>query len=186
MKRTTYQRFRLTRADAALMAITGDRIQPETILPGVSFTLYDLTTGGTVGSAETNADGEITFGGESMLLVIGGHSYKLAETKPNGYTAVEPIFFKVTTDGKIFIEQTLPAGVSNPEKVSNPNVSNLVAVNTRKLGTLSIVKKDGVTDEALNNISFELYRVNEFNEDGSPKNFFEIIIDFTFSCDIIL
>ena len=142
---------------------SGDSIQPETILPNVSFTLYDTSYSPRrlVGTAMTNNQGEITFGGESMLLVIGGHSYELSETKPNGYTAVGAIYFSVTLDGKIVIDEEknpLPKGVTYLDE------KNLVAVNTRILGTLSIDKKDSFTGEALNNISFELYRVND---DGS-------------------
>ena len=151
---------------------SGDRIQKETILPNVSFTLYDtsVTPKQFVGTAVTNAQGEITFGGESMLLVIGGHSYELTETKPNGYTAVGTIYFSVTTDGKIVIdEEKNPL----PDRVTNPDEKNLVAVNTRKRGTLSIVKKDSVTNDTLDNVSFELYRVND---DGSWFDRFIAII----------
>ena len=151
---------------------SGDRIQKETILPNVSFTLYDttVTPKECVGTATTNAKGEITFGGESMLLVIGGHSYELSETKPNGYTAVGTIYFSVTTDGKIVIdEEKNPL----PDRVTNPDEKSLVAVNTRKLGTLSIVKKDSVTNDTLDNVSFELYRVND---DGSWFDRFIAII----------
>lgn len=132
---------------------SGDRSTERHVLSGVTFTLKDLTdTTKTDQTATTDTNGQLTFGpsrSDHRFAVIGGHNYTLTETTPRGYESINPITFTVNTNG------TFTFTNRNPENVTD---NSFTLDNTRKLGSLTITKKDSLSGDELDGVSFKLYR----------------------------
>ena len=163
--------------------LTGD-----TPLAGVTFRLTEEGNPSKGQTAVTDRDGKLTFGpasGANSFKVVGGKSYILSEEIAGHYGIT--IKLTVATNGKVTFEglENMPDytlddgkiigkdGTETGKVVVGDDKTSLTLTNVKKLGSVTLTKKDGDDrDEKLNDVTFTLHKKK------GADSWFEKVINF--------
>lgn len=133
----------------------GDGINPEKALTNVVFTLTGTVDGESVEYTDTtDSTGKLYFKhvsdseSDHTFPVVGGVTYTLSETEPDGYADIADIVFTVTTGGKLEMTESDEASLSADRET-------LTILNERLPGSVMLTKQDS-QGYTMNGVEFTL------------------------------
>lgn len=140
----------------------GDKHKDDALTLGyadVVFTLTDQENEQSVQTKATDTSGKLAFGAEAgahQFAVIGGKSYTLTETVPEGYKSVPSVTVSVAEDGTITLSGN-SIGKDEEQTISvSPDQKELTVKNRRIPGKVTVQKVDLYDDTGLEGAVFEL------------------------------